>query len=121
MKDLLVVSGIEQILSDMMQAKQALQQTKDDKNCRGAVEKGNIVVDIFGAVRFDSETSAFKIRGAIGEAVQKDKLSYVSLLKQIKEWNGKDYSEKEIVNALLKAICPGLYLWNVLENPGILT
>ena len=73
----------------MIQAKQAAQQSKDNQNDTGSVGKGNVVADILGAVGFGSEISAFhkdfKIRGAIGETGQKDKLSYVSLLKQIEE------------------------------------
>ena len=80
-----MVSGIKQILFDMMQAKKAVQQTKDDQNGTGAFGKGNVAANILGAVGFGSEISAFhedfKIRGAIGEAGQKDKLSDVSLVK----------------------------------------
>ena len=69
---------------------------------------------------FHSQISAFhkdfKIRGAIGEAGQKDKLSDISLLKQIEEGKDKSYSDKEIVNAVIKAITPELYLRNVLET-----
>ena len=69
-KDLPVVSGIKQILFDMIQVKQAAQQSKDNQNGTGAVGKGNVGADILGAVGFGSETSAlhkdFKIRGAIG-------------------------------------------------------
>ena len=60
----------------------------------------------------------FKIREAIGEAGQKDKLSYVSLLKQIEEGKAR---AKEIVNAVIKAVTPGLYLRNILETTDNLT
>ena len=40
---------------------------------------------------------------------QKDKLPYISLLKQIEEGRDKGYSDKEIVNPVLTAITPGLY------------
>ena len=43
-------------------------------------------------------------------------MSYVRLLKQIEERNDKGYSEKEIVNAVIKAITRGLYLRNVLKT-----
>ena len=109
----------------MMQAKQAAQQTKDDQNGTGAVGKGNIAADILGAVWFDSERIAFpkdfKIRGGIGDAGQKDNLSYVSLLKQMGGGKDKGYSDKEIVNAGIKAIISGLYLENVLETTDNLT
>ena len=58
-KDLLVVSEINQILFQMMQAKQAVQQSKDNQNSTGVLGKGNVVADIFGAVGFGSETNAF--------------------------------------------------------------
>ena len=124
-KDLLVVDGIKQILFDMIQAKQTAQQSKDNQNGTGAVGKGNFVADILGGLEFGSEISAFcknfKIRGAIEEADQKVKPSYVSSIKQIVEGKDKDYSDKEIVNPVIKAITPGLYLPNVLETTDNLT
>ena len=93
---------------------------KDNQNDTGAVGKGNVAADILGAVGFGSQISAFrkdfKIRGAIGEAGHKDILSDISLLKQIEEGKDKSYSDKEIVNAVIKAITPELYLRNVLET-----
>ena len=58
-KDLLVVSEINQILFQMMQAKQAVQQSKYNQNSTGVLGKGNVVADILGAVGFGSETNAF--------------------------------------------------------------
>ena len=43
----------------MMQAKQAVQQSKDNQNSTGVLGKGNVVADILGAVGFGSETNAF--------------------------------------------------------------
>ena len=63
----------------------------------------------------------FKIKGAIWEVGQRDKLSYISLLKQIEEGQAEDYSDKDIVSAILKVITPGLYLKNVLETTENLT
>ena len=72
----------------------------------------NSLYSLLGAAGFDDERSAFhkdfKIRGFIGEKGKKDKLSYISLLKQIEEGRDKGYSDKEIVNAVLRAITPGL-------------
>ena len=77
------------------------------------------------AAGVDDERSAFlkdfKIRGFIGEKGQKDKFYYISLLKQIEEGRDKGYSDKEIVNAVIRATTPGLYLRNVLETTGNLT
>ena len=99
-KDLLVISGIKQILFEMMQANQAAQQSKDNQNGTGAVGKGNVAADILGFVGTGSEISAFhkdfKIRGAIGEANQKDKLLYASLLKQIEEGKTRAIQTKRL-------------------------
>ena len=86
---------------------------------------GNSLYSLLGATGADDERNAFpkdfKIRGFIGEKGQKDKLSYISLLRQIKEGRDKGYTDKEIVNAVLRAITPGLYLRNVLETTENLT
>ena len=39
----------------------------------------------------------FKTKEAIGEVEQREKLPYISLLKLIKEGQGKDYSDKDVV------------------------
>ena len=81
---------------------------------------GKSLYDLLGARGVDDQISAFhkdfEIKGFIGEVGQRDKLSYVILLKQIKEGIEKGHSDKEIVNAVLRAITPGLYLRNVLET-----
>ena len=98
----------------MIQVKQAAHQSKDNQNGTEAIGKGNVVADIFEADGFGSEIIAFhkdfKIRGTIEEVGQKNKLSYVSLLKQIEEGKDKGYSDKEIVSAVVKDINPGIYL-----------
>ena len=48
----------------------------------------------------------FRIIGQVGEPNQKDKLTYISLLRQIDDGRSKKYSDKEIVAAVLKAIGP---------------
>ena len=56
---------------DMMQAKQPVQQSKDNQNGTRAIGKGNVMADILEGLGFGSEISAFykdfKIREAIGE------------------------------------------------------
>ena len=73
MKDLLVVTGIKEILFDMIQGKQAAQQSKDNQNGIGAVGKDNVAADIFGTVGFGSKISAFhedfKIRRAFSKRI----------------------------------------------------
>ncbi|XP_041845680.1 uncharacterized protein LOC121642796 [Melanotaenia boesemani] len=63
----------------------------------------------------------FKIWGQIGEAGQKDKLSFTSLTNQIESGLKKGYSENEIIEAVIKAVCPGLHLRDLLEVKRDLT
>ena len=63
----------------------------------------------------------FRIWGQIGEAGQKDKLSFTSLTNQIESGLKKGYSETEIIEAVIKAVSPGLHLRDLLEVKRDLT
>lgn len=57
-----------------------------------------------------------KIQGQIGEAYQRDKISFISLMRQIREAKAKGYDEQEITSAILRAFTPGLSLRTYLET-----
>lgn len=57
----------------------------------------------------------FKICGQIGENEQKDKLSYLSLVHQIENGSEKGHSETEIIEAVIRAISPGMPVRDMLE------
>ncbi|XP_054643286.1 uncharacterized protein LOC129187699 [Dunckerocampus dactyliophorus] len=57
----------------------------------------------------------FKICGQIGEHGQKDRLSYLSLIRQIENGSEKGHAEAEIVEAVIRAISPGMPLRDMLE------
>lgn len=57
----------------------------------------------------------FKIWGQIGERGQKEKLSYPSLIRQMEVGLEKGHSETEIVEAVVRAVTPGLPLRDMLE------
>lgn len=63
----------------------------------------------------------FRISGQIGESGQKDKLSYLSLVRQIENGIEKGHSEIEIVEAVIRAISPGMPLKDMLEIKSGLT
>lgn len=63
----------------------------------------------------------FRINGQIGERGQKDKLSYTNLMHQIDTGQQKGHSEAEIVEAVVRAISPGLNLRDMLETKMGLT
>ena len=48
----------------------------------------------------------FRIVGQVGEIGQKDKLSYVSLIRQIEAGIDKGYTEKEVIQAVINSISP---------------
>lgn len=60
----------------------------------------------------------FKISGQIGEPGQKDRLSFSSLARQIESGLARGYPESEIVDAVIRAITPGLQLRSYLEGKG---
>lgn len=63
----------------------------------------------------------FKIWGQIGERGQKDRLSYTNLMHQIESGVQKGHTETEIVDAVVRAISPGLSLRDMLEIKSHLT
>lgn len=63
----------------------------------------------------------FRICGQIGEAGQRDKLSYTSLMNQIESALRKGHLETEIIEAVTRAVSPGLHLRDMLEIKRDLT
>ncbi|KAK7886457.1 hypothetical protein WMY93_026078 [Mugilogobius chulae] len=63
----------------------------------------------------------FRINGQIGERGQKDKLSYSNLIHQIDMGLKKNHSEAEIIEAVVRAVSPGLSLRDMLEIKSDLT
>jgi len=57
-----------------------------------------------------------KIAGQIGEPGQKDRLTFSSLTRQIENGFSKGYQESEIIDAVIRAITPGLQLRSYLEG-----
>lgn len=58
----------------------------------------------------------FKISGQIGEPGQKDRLTFSSLAQQIEHSLLKGFPETEIVDAVIRAIVPGMQLRSYLEG-----
>ena len=63
----------------------------------------------------------FRIAGLIGEAGQRDKLSYISLMNQIEAGQRKGHSQADIIEAVIRAVSPGLPLRDLLEIKRDLT
>ena len=57
-----------------------------------------------------------KIKGQIGNANKKDKLTYVSIKHHTDEAQEAGYEESEIVSSVIRAMIPSLTLRNVLES-----
>lgn len=63
----------------------------------------------------------FKISGQIGEPGQKDRLTFSSLARQIEHGLSKGFPEVEKLNAVIRAIAPGMQLRSYLEGKTNLT
>ena len=63
----------------------------------------------------------FRLYGQIGIANQPDKLSFISLINQIDSGLSKGHKEKEIIEAVIRAIVPSLPLRSYLESVKDLT
>ena len=57
------------------------------------------------------------IKDQIGEANQKDKLTYVSVMHQIDEAQETGYEESEIVSSVIRAVIPSLTFRNITYHP----
>ena len=62
-----------------------------------------------------------KIKGQIGEAGQKDKLTYFSLMHQIKQARLTGYTDQEVINVVISSMELDLALRTVLETTPNLT
>ena len=58
----------------------------------------------------------FRIKGQIGEPEQSDKLSFVSLIKQIDCVIGKGNEEHEIIDGVIQVVMPSMKLRSYLET-----
>lgn len=63
----------------------------------------------------------FKISGQIGDPGQKDRLTFSSLARQIEHGLLKGFPEAEVVDAVIRAIVPGMQLRSYLEGKSDLT
>ena len=62
----------------------------------------------------------FKIKGQIGAPGEENKLSFISLARQIESGLERGYPETEIIEAVIRAVGPGIALRSYLEaTPGI--
>ena len=62
----------------------------------------------------------FRVKGSIGEAGQKEKHTYVSLMHQLNEAKAAEYDQDEIVSRVIRAMVPSLTLRNVLETTNMI-
>lgn len=63
----------------------------------------------------------FKISGRIGTIGHKDTISYTGLLYQMNSAKERGYAQKEIINAVIRSVVPGLELRSYLEGRPELT
>ena len=102
-------------LLDQARAKlERAQESQGMRDTTSSAMKTNF--DISNAFRRD-----FKISGQIGMPGQKEKLSFVSLIRQVENGLARGYNESEIVEEVVRAISPGIQLRSYLETASPLT
>ena len=92
------------------------QASMKQEDTKPAKEGNVLLVDVKTALRRD-----FKIMGIIGGEEQKDRLTFVSLIRQIDAGREKGYKEREIIDAVIRAISSSLKLRSYLETMKELT
>ena len=108
---------IEQLLGKKNEIKAKLVENKNSKQAEMVDATPNEVVKVpVAAIEKNFLRREFKIQGIVGEPGQKDKLGYQSLISQIESGLKKQYSEAEVVNAVVRAVQPGLQLRSYLES-----
>ena len=106
--------NVELMMQKQKELCKRVQESQGMRDTASPLTKTNL--DISSALRRD-----FKISGQIGMPGQKEKLSFVSLIRQIENGLAKGYKEPEIVEAIVRAISPGVQLRNYLETIPNLT
>ena len=94
---------LEQAMSDLKldQGQSDVKKSVTDKS-----QDTTVSVDLKSSVL----RREFRIKGQIGEPSQADKLSYIALVKQIDSAVERGYTQSEIVDSIVQAIVPGMYL-----------
>ena len=102
---------IKQLLGKKNEIKAKLVENKNSKQAEMVDATPNEVVKVpVAAIEKNFLRREFKIQGIVGELGQKDKLGYQSLISQIESGLKRQYSEAEVVNAVVRAVQPGLQL-----------
>ena len=102
--------------SHQQQIQQAINLTAESNSSGDKKITSNPPSDINNVLRRD-----LKIRGQIGTSGEENKLSFISLVRQIEAALAKGYPEGEVVEAVIRAICPGMPLRSYLESTPELT
>ena len=111
---------IEGLLSKKNEIKAKLEMEKLSKKVE-TVDAPEVVKVPVATIEKSFLRREFKIQGVIGEPGQKDKIGYQSLISQIEGGLKKQYSELEVVNAVVRAVQPGLQLRDYKESVSDLT
>ncbi|CAB3997930.1 Hypothetical predicted protein [Paramuricea clavata] len=109
------VVELEEKIQELLSKLKEIKQKAQEKNGTGVSKKGSVQPEnVIKVPLANLEKSLlhrdFKMQSAVGEPGQKDKLGYQSLVFQIEAGVRKQYSELEIVKAVVRAVLPGLQL-----------
>ena len=110
------LGGIENFICGEPPSLEAVGKPKETNESPAQGKKNNSsYVDVDKVFRRE-----FKIKGQIGAPGEENKLSFISLARQIESGLERSYPETEIIEAVIRAVGPGIALRSYLEaTPGI--
>ena len=117
----------ERLLENQRQEFEALVENLPSRDRNSAQNPRSVRDSASNWKAYDQQNAAslfrreLKIHGQIGEQGRNDQLSFVSLSRQIESAVEKGYSEKEVIEAIIKSMKPGLQLRSYIETLRDLT
>ncbi|KAJ8014366.1 hypothetical protein DPEC_G00039480 [Dallia pectoralis] len=117
-----ILEGIEALQLQLASARKQRENNKPDtKGIKSITHTRQSPQNVVHSPALHPWHKDFKIAGQIGEPGQKDKLTFSSLARQIEHGLSKGFPELEIVDAVIRAISPGMQLRSYLEGKTNLT
>ena len=118
-------SGVDEEVRQEMDREVYLQKEKQKRDLEAIQTRFAIMTGQTGVEQENPEANLgslrpilkrdFRILGTIGSQGTRDQLSFISLSRQIESGKEKGYSDREVIDAIIKSIAPGLPLKDYLE------
>ena len=116
-----ILEQIKELQLKLTMQKQSEKDKQEKREIKNIVSSTKVAPNTAYSHTAPSWHKDFKISGQIGELGQKDRLTFSSLARQIEHGLNKGFPELEIVDAVIRAISPGMQLRSYMEGKANLT